>query len=291
MSFFSFNRKQAAILVVNSDYNPKPGYWLEICLKNVTAHTHGHDHRIYIWNNAVKDPQIPVIVHRYPHTQLIQAVPGEKLAHGHAVPLQRLYEIARKDNVKYIVALDSDAFPIQDGWLHRLIGALTEETVLAGVWRDELKHAIQPYVNASCLCTSVDFIDRQKLRFDFVDLSPDKKIDTLSTFTRAAEAGGYKIYKLGRTNKNRLHYLMAGIYGDLIYHHAAGSRKTVTFWGEGRSEDIVRENGRLREGLDRLIFNHPESFIRWLRGHDPFDPDEDPAFFTLLHQVQEDRPL
>ncbi len=281
----SFDKSKTAVLIVNGEVNPASGIWLELCLQRLAEHTRETGYRAYVWNNAVMDERIPAIVRRHPQARLIQAARGEKLAHCHAVPLQRLYEMARADGVRTITTLDTDAFPIKDGWLSLLIEALTAETVIAGVWRDELKHAVRPYIHASCLCTTVEFIETHKLRLDSVDLDPDKKIDTLSVLTRTAEAGGYRVFKLERSNKNQAHYLMAGIYGDMIYHHGAGSRKTFTFWGEARTEVTCRKNQRLKEILNRLIFEHQAHFIRWLRGEIPFVQDPDPAFLALIGQA------
>ncbi len=281
-------KSRTAILIVNGGIDPKPGLWLELCLRRLAEHTREADYRIYVWNNALEDPRIAVIVRRYPQARLIRAVHGEKLAHNHAVPLQRLYERARADGIRSIVALDSDAFPIKDGWLSLLIEALTGDTVIAGVWRDELKQAVRPYVHASCLCTTVDFIESRQLRLDLVDLDPGKKVDTLSALTRSAEAGGFRVFKLERSNKRQAHYLMAGIYGDLIYHHGAGSRKSITFWGEARTEECSQKNLRLREILDRLIFEHQIAFLRWLRGENPFAGKPEPAFLALIGQLTAD---
>jgi hypothetical protein len=257
---------RVAILIVHGGRGPRVNDWLDLCLQKITDYTRGSNYLVYVWNNNIKDQDIPVVVSRYPRTQLFQADTEKKLAHAHAVPLQKLYELARKDKAKYIVTLDTDAFPIRDGWLRCLIKELDKGAAIAGIWRDELAGAIAPYIHPSCLCTTEDFIEGHGLRFDTVDLDPDQKVDTLSTLTRAAQKGRKKIYKLRRTNKNQAHYLMAGIYGHLIYHHGAGSRKKISFWGEERTEKTHQENARLRDLLDLLILQHQAPFLHWLIG-------------------------
>ncbi|MCK5345930.1 MAG: hypothetical protein KAR20_21115, partial [Candidatus Heimdallarchaeota archaeon] len=105
------NRSTVGILIVNGG---SPGTrvreWLKLCLQRITKHTSWSDYQIYIWNNNVDDKTIPKIIKNFPHTILIQANPWEKFDHIHATPLQRLYDIALEDKVKYIVTMDTDAF-------------------------------------------------------------------------------------------------------------------------------------------------------------------------------------
>ncbi len=257
---------RVGILIVNGKENPKEGKWLALCLDKIKKHTHWSHYRIYVWNNDPHDRQIEKLVRKMPRAKLLCANPEEKLTHPHAVPLQRLYEIARKDEVKYLVTLDTDAFPIKDNWLQYLVGQLDEETVLAGVWRDELKKTIKPYIHPSCLCTSVEFIEKNGLRFDTVDIKGEKKIDTLSLFSHRAEELDKKTFKLKRSNKNQLHYIMGGIYGDLVYHQSAANRQTTFFWGEEHTPSLEIKNLAIKQALQHLAFQHNRELIDWLMG-------------------------
>jgi hypothetical protein len=252
------------ILIVNGGKDPQEGKWLGLCLGKIMEHTKWPNYRIYIWNSNIEDSFVRELVKRNPHVQLFQANPRKRLGHVHAVPLQKLYKIARKDNVKYVVAFDTDAFPIRDNWLTYLIQQLNKGAAIAGVWRDELKKYVDPYIHASCLCTSVDFIDRYGLRFDKIDIESDRKLDTLGYFTEIAKQKERKLSKLKRSNINQLHYIMGGIYGDLIYHHSAGSRKRGYFWGEPKTDYIGKRNIRIKQTLNRLAFQYNEQFINWL---------------------------
>lgn len=255
-----------AILIVNGGADPAAGRWLEMCLSRVTAHTRRPNTHIYVWNNNVDDAWVPAAVAAVPNATLVQADSAEKLAHPHAVPLQRLYERARAD-ADVIVTLDSDAFPLRDGWLDELVDAVTHHS-LAGVWRDELSAVIPPYVHASCLAVAVDFVERHGLRFDFFDIDPasQRKFDTLASFTARAEAAGITPYKLTRSNRRAIHRLMGGVYGDLVYHHGAGSRVGVGFWDEARTAERKRVNKRIRDLAAHLLFHHTDAYLAWLRG-------------------------
>lgn len=265
-----FDKDLVGILIVNGGEDPKEGKWLSLSLRKITEHTKWPNYRIYVWNNNTHDLSVSKEVKNTPHAVLFNAESDGKIEHVHAVPLQKLYENARKDGAKYIVTFDTDAFPFKDNWIRCLVQHLDEHTVLAGVWRDELK-TIEPYIHPSCLCTSVDFIEKNKIRFDAVDIDSDKKMDTLSSFSAIAVKNGENLFKLCRSNINQLHHIMGGVYGDLVYHQGAGSRKGVFFWGEERTDSIFQRNSRIRETLNRLVFNYQTQFINWLLGMDQID--------------------
>jgi len=280
-------KPKAAILIVHGGDGPAAGDWLSVCLKNIKRYTNRSDYRIYLWNNTRTDITLDRIVKSNPEMILIDAPVGEKLRHPHASALQKLYELARQDHMDYVVTMDTDTFPVRDCWLDHLIRQLDDEAVLAGVWRDELKEAIDAYVHPSCLCTTAAFVECHRLRFDDVDISPEIKQDTLSHFTRAAKVDGKNIFKLKRSNKNQIHYLMGGLYGDWIYHHGAGSRKKVTFWGEEKSEALLLKNKIINQSLQRLVFDHERCYMQWLMGK-PLKPSVDcTAFHTEIEYLKQ----
>ena len=114
-------KSNVAIIIVNGGKDPEAGRWLSPCLDRILVHTIWPNYHLYVWNNNLADPWVAKNISRIPNATLVEADPDEVLTHKHAVPLQRLYELALKDNPKYVVALDSDAHPIRDGWLSTLI--------------------------------------------------------------------------------------------------------------------------------------------------------------------------
>lgn len=269
----------AAILIVNGGRDPEAGRWIELCLDQLRRHTTRPDVAIHVWNNNVDDPAVPEIVARHPDARLVQADPEETLAHPHATPLQRLYERVR-DDVAWIVALDSDAFPVRPGWLEALIEGVAGPG-LGGVWRDELRQGIVPYVHASCLCARVDFIEKHGLRLDHVSSGGRgaHRLDTLGLFTKVAREQGITPFKWRRSNRREIHRLMGGVYGDWIYHHGAGSRVGVGFWDEVATEERRARNLRVRDRAAELVFRHRERYLAWLRGSEGPEP---PAFLFVL---------
>lgn len=256
---------RVAILIVNGGVDPDEGKWIELCVNKIREHTEWDNYKIYVWNNNSEDDQATEFLTRSPNLSLIQASATQKLAHFHAVPLQKLYEKAATEGAKYIVTMDNDAHPLRRDWLTTLINNLNKRTVVAGIWRDELKRAINPYIHPSCLCTSVDFIEKHRLKFDHIPPNINGQVnDTLSSFTTTATDLGLNTYQLHRSNKNNFHRLMGGIYGQLIYHHGGGNRNKFKFWDEPKFEELRYLNGYICKRSAELIFTDYPMYISWL---------------------------
>lgn len=263
--------EKAGILIVNGGKDPAEGRWLQICLNKIIENTIWKNHHIYLWNNNIDDSWVNQLTQAITNLTLINANPLKKLQHPHAVPLQYLYELAKTDKCKYIITMDSDAHPIKKGWLKHMITPLNTNTAISGVWRDELKEGIPPYAHPSCLCTTVDFIDKNHLRLDFIaESAGDINHDTMSSFTDKALELKLNIHKLYRSNINEIHRLLGGIYGDIIYHHGAGSRQHIGFHDEkkGGDTELIQKkiNRKVCDLATSLIFNYYEKYIGWLQG-------------------------
>jgi hypothetical protein len=269
----------AAVLIVNGGADCVGGRWLELCLRQLRRYTAAGAYRLYVWNNNTGDSVIGELVRGEPDAVFMQCPPGLGLSHVHADPLQRLYETARDDGAHYIVTLDSDAFPIAPGWLEELTRAVDQGSVMAGIWRDELQPFIRPYVHPSCLCTTVAFLESAGLRLDYIDSDqPSGPEDTLSCLTRYAETAGLRCHKLRRSNQRQVHRLMGGVYGELVYHHGAGSRGTdglVSFRGDPMDIALYARNARIGDALGHLLFQKTDAYLDWLRGAPSSDPELD----------------
>ena len=255
---------RVAILVVNGASDLPGAPWLDICLRNVRDLTRYVDYHVYVWNNAVGEDTAPVALEA-PTCTVVNADPNESLTHKHAEPLQRLYELARTGGAKYIVTLDTDAFPVREGWLVDLLSALDAGAVLAGVWHAE--SAIDPYVHPSCLATTTDFLEAHGLRFDYLPIGTPVLYDTASNLTRVALDAGLPVHRLLRSNRNNLHPVIGGVYGDTVYHHGAGSRGANVWWaGESLDAATLRRNRRIQELATAMLVGHRAEYLAWLRG-------------------------
>lgn len=262
-----------AILVVNGGRDPEKGRWISLFLKNLFRYTDRNKFNLLVWNNNISDNEIRKLQKKN-NFYLFEPLPGDKMFHPHAVPLQRLFNIAiEKFQSQYIILMDSDAFPIKSGWFEILINAISSDTYqLAGVWRDELATGIKPYIHPSCMCFSSKFVLDNNLRLDYIGTnSLGSNYDTLSYFTDEALKKNCSLLKWKRSNKNNFHRLMGGIYGDYIYHHGAGSRKNIGFWDEKTSFKKSQFYDRVNRSSSDLLFTNQKSYISWLRGKNNLD--------------------
>lgn len=263
-----------AMLIVNGDRNPGQGRWLELCLDKVREHTVWPAYRMYVWNNDPDAGWIGPCLQRFEKATLVGSCPPPGSTSGasslnHALALQRLYEQAAGDDPRYIMTLDNDAHPVRSGWLTELVSALEDGAGLAGVWRDEMVPDIAPYVHPSCLILPHGVVRREALRFDCLEGEKQAAEDTLSSFTRQTRGRAGRVHKLCRSNARNFHRVMGGVYGDLVYHHGAGSRPRIHFRGDPFSNAAVLRNGVYWDVSTRLLFEHYDAYLGWLRGRLP----------------------
>jgi hypothetical protein len=90
---------------------------------------------------------------------------------------------------------------------------------------------------------------------------------------RWLKINNYEYYPIERSNVTNLHPLYFGIYGDVIYHHWAGSRKMVTRPDRRRAsstgediEVIAEENHEMSNTVFEQIENQLDVFMDYLMG-------------------------
>jgi hypothetical protein len=281
---------KAAILIVNGGQSPLDDRWIRLCLDRIARFTDYPNYHIYLWNNRIGDSALDTWLLARPRLTLLSAAAYEQLHHPHRTPLQRLYHLARAEEAKYVVTLDSDAHPLCSGWLTTLLAALEAGSALAGVWRNEMAPEVRPHVHASCLCTTVDFIETHQLRFDFDNTHSAEITDTLAHFTWVAEANELPIHRLLRSNQRSFHYWMGGVYGDLIYHHAAASREQVLFHNSPKKLAQSDQHRQRRDETAELLFSQYDTYIEWLRGR-PVESAFEQKMRQPIEQAEDTRNL
>ena len=177
--------------------------------------------------------------------------------------------LARKvpSDFDYIVTLDNDSFPVRDDWLDVLVSECERGAALAGVYRDELAPAVHPFVHVSGLCVHKD--DLRALNVSFgrnlkytgerdVEHNQDVGQKITYEFIRL----GRTIAPLERSNKVNYHFVVGGIYGDVIYHHGAGGRPTRF---RGKASDVDTDKG-ISSTLRDAAFQDVDHLVAVLRG-------------------------
>jgi hypothetical protein len=236
--------------------------WIEVCLREVRRRSGDSDYELLVWDNS-QLRQLRAVARRYdarlyPSDEELSSGERSRLVLSHAVALQQLFPLI-SDEFDFVMTLDTDAFPIQDGWIE-LLKARVQDASLTGIWRDEMP-TVQPYVHPSCL-----FARRQRLIRIEDPFSRRGVQDVGQRITLAITDNGEKVAGLHRSNARNAHFLIGGLYGDLVYHHAAGSRAPVFWMTEGRGQD-ERVYKRLREA----VFDDLDRVVAVLRGESDDD--------------------
>ena len=234
--------------------------WIKLCLQQLERYaTLSSSYDILVWDNSFlsehleileADPRVSVLSERETH---------KDVRHGRA--LDRLMREVSAET-EYVVSLDTDSFPIRHGWLENLIGRLDRGASIAGVWRDEMAPEIRPYVHPSCLAMRRDTLLELDVQFSRAGGGQDVG----QRVTEAVLAAGGRVSGLHRSNARNLHFLMAGIYGDLVYHHGAGSRH-ASFW---TSTDTERDEAT-RVALRNAAFDDLDKLVDFLTGDLPLE--------------------
>jgi hypothetical protein len=249
--------------------------WVRLFLQQLERHTPEDAYDLLVWDNSRLPDQL-ALLEASPRATVFSESQGKDVRHGRA--LDRLLKNLPEET-EYVVTLDTDSFPIRDGWLENLLGRLRDGATLAGVWRDEMAPEIRPYVHPSCLAAR-----RETLAGLGINFAREEGQDVGQNITAAVLAGGGSISRLRRSNARNFHFLLAGIYGDLVYHHGAGSRH-ASFW----TSDDAQADEAARIALRDAAFQDLDALVDLLAGDAPLEaasalgltaPAPDPADAT-----------
>lgn len=245
--------ERLAVLTVYLVAEPSDVPLLELQIERIVRHT-----TVPVTIHAVA-PRVPPEVREEltanPAVRLLDAPefpePGSR-EHAHFLDL--LLADARRGDASHFVTLDHDSFPIVDGWQEGIV-ALDPAAPVAGILRTENGDVCLPH--PSCTLLDREFVEHHPVSF-----SPDS--DGTPEFRRflrdtgqAGDTGlrlAFELWRtdtpwtpLRRTNAVDLHYLIAGIYADRVFHLGAGTRAPVF-----RPDRRGSPRHRLTEPLARL---------------------------------------
>lgn len=180
---------------------------------------------------------------------------------NHYLGLSILLDHFKKIEAENYLILDCDCFPVQDNWVGILKKAcLQRNKVFAAPIRTE-NFDLFPHPCAL-------FFGKEVLQQDWFDLSSGETVNLMGNLVY--ESGGKlpkeKCLPLLRTNCFNVHPIFSGIYGDIFYHHACGSRPK-TFLARGIGESILRrqvDHWSIEEEIFRKLSSNPDEFVQSL---------------------------
>ncbi len=181
----------------------------------------------------------------------------------HGYYLDALLQAALNGPASHVCTLDVDSFPIVDDWVDIVGGHLDPVSGVAGVLRAE--NSDTALAHPSCIFGSREFFERyrptfapfptasESLRAFLRDTGQrsDTGIDVVAQLWKAELGWG----KLLRSNRNDPHYLMAGVYGNAIFH----------LGGIGRGKVFRRD---LQLSRVHRVSRKLQVIPKWLGGND-----------------------
>jgi hypothetical protein len=226
--------RRLAILVVYLVRNDDELALLALHLDRIRRHT-SIPYTLYASTNRAT-PAADAAVRAAPNVVICDVEPTEERgSREHAYYLDAMMARARADGATHIVTFDVDSFPIDDRWVDVLAAAMPDESGVAAILRVENGDSALPH--PSCTMLRHDFLDRYEPSF-----SPDSDLTPeFRRFLRATQQAGDTGIRIGhtlnseglpwgkllRTNTVDVHYLMAGLYADVVFHLGAGARATL----------------------------------------------------------------
>ncbi len=242
--------------------------WVDLCLQQIERHSRGANYEVLVWDNTWM-PEHEELINRYPRVRRFHPREvGQDVRHGPS--LDRLVSRMRPQT-EFLITLDTDSFPIRDGWIANLTGRLTDETLVAGVWRDEMVPRKPAFIHPSCLAVRRRTLADLDLKFAI-----GAGNDVAATITTAVEERGGRVSKLRRSNVWEPHFLMGAVYGDLIYHQGAGSRAPMF----SQASDADRDEAIRLALRDTAFSPHLDDLIEVLAGNAA--PETVPALAALV---------
>lgn len=146
---------------------------------------------------------------------------------------------------EYLLALDSDAWPVADTWLETLVKALDDGAGVAGIY------AYREYIHPSCLAIKTETLRRCRLSFQpNLPRSPQREgwgrrwWDVGERISMTLRARGERLHKLAVDPPESADKVVGLTYGGIVFHLWYGTRVTAdpdraTYHGVSRDEILA----------------------------------------------------
>lgn len=178
---------------------------------------------------------------------------------SHSVCIEEIVKIFEASDADYCLLLDSDCWPIRRDWYKLLSENLSKRYTIAAPIRTEnldiFPHPCAVFFHQSSL---------DKVNFGF-----GRNMNLLGD--RVNDVGGSlkmeQCYPLMKTNYVSPHPVYASIYGDIFYHHCAGSRGAgVRCSKYYRHMITLPQQRKIYGNVTQQLRKNPKRFIDALRG-------------------------
>ena len=170
----------------------------------------------------------------------------------HSMALTQLMKAALSDGREEIFTLDVDSFPIQKGWMNLMVTKAKNTGGVCAVHRIENGDVFLPHPCGTVILAP--FFHKYPFEF-YPENIESVGSEFLSKTNQRADSGiglalalwtnEHSWSELPRSNRVNLHYLIAGVYGDVIFHLGAGSREPI-FSKEIMTNSLMKATSALK---------------------------------------------
>jgi len=236
--------------------------WPHLQLKQLQKHT-PDGYKLYVYGNNLITEHADYLKNQI----RVNYFSSEEVKHGryyNVWPIRNWLARKAARNHKYILHLDSDAFPVSSDWLPVYLSKLSKATPVVAAQRLELSYS---HSDRMFLLYNVE--SYRQFMFDFSPVGVD---DPGGAISQEIERHGLVWHKLLRSNHFNYHPVLAGIYDNRIYHNGAGSRRPrwISTIKRFQKDSFYRKKETLlHEWIREKIFNETDHFIEQLRGNKP----------------------
>lgn len=188
-----------------------------------------------------------------------------KISHSSGIKVCLDIFRAHRHRFSHFLLLDSDCWPVRADWVDVLTKLMGDSYSYAAPLRVE---NFDTFPHPSAFFMRVEFLDRVDFSFKRVEnLLGVSVSDVGAAMSQRQERQIW--YPLIKTNYLSPHPLYASVYGDLFYHHCAGSRG-LGFRGNSFSfyDHIIdkADHRKIYLRITSQLLSRPRQFINSLRG-------------------------
>jgi len=244
------------------DDSPLQREWLDLQLRFIRATTKEFDHVIVasheVTGGAFADDSLVI----HPLEKFTDL--GGSRAHQQSLNILADFFERKKEEYKYFLFLDCDAFPIRKNWLSILTGKMPHHEVAAIVRPENLEQRL----HASVLFAKPEAL--KNIQFPATEIgynfAGEMEKDINVSYYQARRN---LVLSLLRSNKLEYHPVGCGVYFDMFYHHSNGSgckyneELSQKYWDH--AVEPIEDLHNFRE----MLMDDPNMFVKKLAGWSP----------------------
>ena len=263
------------LLVVSTYGETSALEWFPIQQKMLDKYTTNYDFAVCLHEVETTEPFSGIEVLGEYQGDLLEVLP---------MMFDKILATFRERKYKNYLLLDSDCFPVKNGWLEHLSKIIEDLGYAAPIRTENLDlfpHPCALFIKGDYVHN--DWWDFRRLKKNELKCLDGKKTKDIGTGFIQEYEGKNVYFPLLRTNFVNIHPILSAVYGDIFYHHGGGSRvpffKSGSYW-----EKICESHYTLGQNTYKFLFKNPEKYINMLRGVEPLESIKDLKNFVILNQ-------